>query len=164
MKITRTYTIQRLLPAAGLSIGGLAIGTYAFAISSQTIRLNHSAQTSTQSQAGSIETPNVTLNGKPIQLDSNGKASVITPEGATVTVQTDRSSPSTSSATTSGIGSQISTDSIQIVSGSTGGGEGQNRSSSSSRVQVFDNSSTSSSSYSRTFSSSNGEGDITVSN
>ncbi len=165
MKISRTYTFQKLVPVAGLSIGGIALGAFAFSVTPQhSVKLTDTSQSATQSESVSPELPNVTVNGTPLKLDSNGEASVKTPDGATVNVNSDGNGPSITSTVTSGSGSNVSTDSVQVVTGSNGGGEGQTRSSSSTRVQVFGNSSTNSSSYSHTSVMSNGEGNINVSN
>jgi hypothetical protein len=165
VKISRTYTFQKLVPVAGLSIGGIALGAFAFSVTPQhSVKLTDSSQSATQSEAVSQELPNVTVNGTPLTLDANGDASVKTPDGATVNVNSDGNGPSITSTVTSGSGSNTSTDSVHIVTGTNGEGSGQTTSSSTSRIRISGNSSSSSSSYSHTSVMSNGEGDITVSN
>lgn len=165
MKISRTYTFKKLVPVAGLSIGGIALGAFAYSVTPQhSVKLTDSSQSTTQSESVSPELPNVTVNGNPIELDANGEASVKTPDGATVNVNSDGIAPSITSTVSTGAGTVISTDSVQVVTGTNGEGSGQTKSSSSTRIRISGDSSTTSSSYSSTSTRSDGEGEITTGN
>lgn len=162
MNFRSTYTFKRLVPIVGLSIGGIALTYAASVVPKQTPHSTTETHSVSMEQTSSTPVPQVTVNGAPLQLNENGRASVNTPSGATVKVTTDSKTPSVTASISAGNGTNVATNSVTINSGDTAGGSETASVSSSTNVQVFGHNSTSSSSYSHTSVQSNGGGKITI--
>ena len=163
MNINRQTTYRVILPALGMS---LAVVAFASASSSHSLsRTSNSIvgnDTSTEmSSEINLDTPqvSVSVNGAPVQLNTQGQASVTTPNGSSVHVlapptQTGSSSSTTSSPTSVGIQYHVESSN----SGSTTSPSG----SSSTSVHVYGGTTSHSSSFSTTAIYGNGSDHVEI--
>lgn len=162
MKINRTYTYKRLLPVAGLGLGGIALAAIAAASASPAnvpARLIMTSQSAGQSSAGANDTTpaaNVTVNGAPVKLDAHGQAKVNTPSGGTVHVSTNKS------ASGAAPGSASTHQNLNYHIETSSGGTDVNSSTNTTSIQVFGNSSSTSSNSSSTIVTGDGQSNINV--
>lgn len=147
MRITRQHLIRTTIPVLGIS----AIAITAYSVSSTG---SQHADTVIQTEATSAETDvsqptaQIKVNGNPVSLDANGRASIQTDNGASIDIQSQP--PATPGPSPQAEAPTITSVTYSITTGDQTQGETTTSEEGTTKVRIRGNTSTSSSSFSST--------------